>query len=245
MWCDDELCEERDAAGAVTKRFFPQGVQLASGSNSGSYFYTRDHLGSVRELTDSSGNVRARFAYDPFGRQTKVAGDLETDFGFTGLFWANEASLCLARFRAYDPEKGRWLSRDQLENAEMLEGPNLYAYTANNPINVVDPLGLCCENEAKALEYFREKYVVDCDDAQHDFSPKYNLVPSKLPWSTQKQICRSGLLKWAKVYYAYLRCMEMPCQKQSCKAPPPEEPHQRFLIIIPGKTVADQIERRL
>jgi RHS repeat-associated protein len=248
VWCDDELCEERDAAGAVTKRFFLQGVQLASGSNSGSYFYTRDHLGSVRELTDSSGNVRARYAYDPFGRRTKVAGDLETDFGFTGLFWANEASLCLARFRAYDPEQGRWLSRDPLENAEVLEGPNLYAYTANNPINFVDPLGLCCENEAKALKYFRDKYLVDCDSALTDLSPQGYLIASKLPWSTQKQICRSGLLKWAKVYYAYLRCMERPCQKQNCKAPPPEEPHQSFLTLIPGKSAADQIdqiERRL
>jgi hypothetical protein len=54
------ICEERDAAGAVTKRFFPQGMKVESGPAAGNYYYTRDHLGSIRELTDSSGNVRAR-----------------------------------------------------------------------------------------------------------------------------------------------------------------------------------------
>lgn len=142
VWCDDEICEERDAAGAVTKRFFPQGMKMENGLNAGSYFYTRDHLGSIREMTDSSGNVRASYAYDPYGRRTKLAGNMEADFGFAGMFWSAEADLNLTQFRAYDPELCRWLSRDPLENAEMLEGPNLYSYVANDPINHSDPLGL-------------------------------------------------------------------------------------------------------
>ena len=49
--------------------------------------------------------------------------------------------LCLTQFRAYDPELGRWLSRDPLRNAEELQGFNLYAYVGNNPIGLTDPLG--------------------------------------------------------------------------------------------------------
>jgi RHS repeat-associated protein len=145
VWCDDEICEERDGAGAVTKRFFEQGAKLESGPNAGKYFYTRDHLGSIRELTDGSGNVRARYDYDPFGRSTRLTGDVEGDFGFTGLFRASETGLAIARFRAYDPELGRWLSRDPLKDAEEREGPNLYAYVGDNPVNAVDPLGLLCD----------------------------------------------------------------------------------------------------
>jgi RHS repeat-associated protein len=142
LWCGSEICEERDATGVVVKRFFPQGVKIETGPVTGTFYYTYDHLGSIRELTDSSGNVRARYAYDPYGRRTKVGGDLDADFGFAGMFWSPEANLSLTLFRAYDPELGRWLSRDPLGNAEVAQGPNLYAYVANDPINLIDPFGL-------------------------------------------------------------------------------------------------------
>ncbi len=70
LWLGATMAEERDATGGtVSKRFFGQGEQVA-GEN---YFYTRDHLGSVRELTDSSQTVQARYEYDPYGRRKGVA----------------------------------------------------------------------------------------------------------------------------------------------------------------------------
>jgi uncharacterized protein RhaS with RHS repeats len=42
----------------------------------------------------------------------------------------------------YDPTIGRWISRDPLNNAEMLQGPNLYAYVGNNPVYWTDRTGL-------------------------------------------------------------------------------------------------------
>jgi len=93
-------------------------------------------------LTDSSGAVRARYSYDPYGRRTKLAGDLEADLGFAGMFFSGEANLSLTHFRAYDAKLGRWLSRDPLKDADQIEGPNLFAYVENNPINLTDPLGL-------------------------------------------------------------------------------------------------------
>jgi RHS repeat-associated protein len=143
VWCGSRVCEERDATGAtVVKRFFPQGVKLETGPQAGTYYYTRDHLGSIREVIDASGAVRARYAYDPFGRRSKVSGDVDADFGFGGMFFASEAALALTRFRAYDPELGRWLSRDPLIGAEVSQGPNLYTYVGNRPVNHTDPLGL-------------------------------------------------------------------------------------------------------
>jgi len=67
VWCGAELCEERDPSGAiVTKRYFSQGgQQISAPSTTNNFFYTRDHLGSIREVTDASGAVRAEYEYDP------------------------------------------------------------------------------------------------------------------------------------------------------------------------------------
>jgi RHS repeat-associated protein len=105
------------------------------------YFYTRDRLGSIRELTNGSGTVQTRYDYDSYGRRTKVSGTIVVDFGFTGYYFHQPSGLNLALYRAYDADLGRWISRDPLENAEFLQGPNLYGYVGNNPVIYVDPDG--------------------------------------------------------------------------------------------------------
>ena len=174
VWAGNRICEERDATGTViTKRYFPQGFVLENGTNAGPYYYTRDHLRSVRELTDAGGNVRARYTYDPFGRRTKVNGDVDADFGFGGMFWSPEVNLALTRFRAYDPNLGRWLSRDPLHHAEFRQGPNLYAYAHNDPVSHIDPLGLMSgEHAAEGLLLVGTGVQV----AQSVIIPAYNSV---------------------------------------------------------------------
>jgi RHS repeat-associated protein len=135
VWCGFERCEERDASGAVTRRFFGQGEQI----NGVSYYYAFDHLGSVREMTDGSGAIRARYDYDPYGERTKLAGDLDASFGFTGHYFHAGSGLHLTLFRAYDAQTGRWLSRDPLGEEA---GMNLYAYVGGSPVDRIDPFGL-------------------------------------------------------------------------------------------------------
>jgi len=143
LWGGNELREERDAAGiTVTKRFFGQGEQRIGGSDAGVYLYTRDHLGSVREIVDTSGAVRARYNYETWGGRTKVMGTLDCDFGFTGHYYHERSGLHLSRHRAYDSNSGEWISRDPIEESG---GLNLYQYVGNNPPNGIDPLGLYVE----------------------------------------------------------------------------------------------------
>ena len=105
VWLGTELAEERDGSNNVTRRFFGEGEQIGGTA----YLFTRDHLGSVREMVDVSGVVQARYAYDPYGRRTKVSGSLEADFGFTGHYYHAPSQLHLALYRAYDAGKGRWI----------------------------------------------------------------------------------------------------------------------------------------
>jgi RHS repeat-associated protein len=144
VWCPlaAEPCEERDGSNNVIKRFYWQGEQIASISQPSifnSYYFTRDHLGSVREMTDSGGNLISRYDYDPYGRRSIITENVPADFGFTGFYYDQATGLDLTWFRAYDADLGRWLSRDPIgENG----GINLYAYCLNNPIDRIDPFGL-------------------------------------------------------------------------------------------------------
>jgi RHS repeat-associated protein len=184
VWSGNDICEERTSGGVVSKRFFAQGMKLESGAAAGAYFYTHDHLGSIRELIDSNGTLRARYSYDPFGRSAHLMGDLESDFGFARMLWAAEVGLNLTKFRVYAPALGRWLSRDVLENAELLQGANLYAYVRNNPVNLTDSLGAepdWTQGFAAKLLAFAVKLIGELGG--DDYDPK--MTPIEPPGNVQ------------------------------------------------------------
>jgi RHS repeat-associated protein len=135
VWCGNDKCEYRDAADAVTLRVYPQGELTGTKPN----FYTRDHLGSVREMFGSTGTVVGRYDYDPYGRSTSLVTTTLPDLNYTGLYRHSKSNLDLATYRAYDPDLGRWLSRDPMGEKP---GPNLYAYVNGDPGNRNDISGL-------------------------------------------------------------------------------------------------------
>jgi RHS repeat-associated protein len=135
LWVGQQLAEERDGSNTVTKRFFAQGEQQSGTS----YYYTFDHLGSIREMSDGSGTLEARYSYDPYGRTTKVSGSLEASFQYAGYYQHAPSGVSLTLYRAYDPTTGKWLSRDPMEERV---GTNLFGYVNQNPIIGSDPLGL-------------------------------------------------------------------------------------------------------
>jgi RHS repeat-associated protein len=144
LWCGQALCEERGSTGAtVTRRYFDHGMQEGGAA----FFYARDHLDSVRELTDSTGTMRARYDYDPYGRATKISGDLESPQTFTGHMPHGPSGLLLAPYRAYDPGLGRWISPDPLGFGA---GPNFYAYVSGMPTDARDASGLLLRSPTPA-----------------------------------------------------------------------------------------------
>ena len=161
VWCGNHICEERDPTGSTTtKRFFAEGEQRVGGDDAGLYYYSRDHLGSVREVTDSNGNLVTQLDYDVWGNEVVVSGNMTVDFGYTGHNFHQPSGLNLAMYRAYNPTLGRWISRDPLPDAERVQGSNLYAYVSNDTIDRWDPLGLryynCCQSEKILAAAYRE-----------------------------------------------------------------------------------------
>jgi RHS repeat-associated protein len=130
--------EARNSGGTVTAQYFAMGETI-SGSN---YFYTKDKLGSTREMTDSSGNIQAEYSYDFYGRVTKTQGSLASDFQYAGYYFHAPSGLNLTLSRAYNASLGRFINRDDIGERG---GINLYGYVHNDPASSVDPSGMKCD----------------------------------------------------------------------------------------------------
>ena len=145
IWCGNQRCEVRDASSNITNQYFSYGQVNYSGSTATNYYYTfeyfGDHLGSIRELVDTSGNIKAQYSYSPYGVATKVAGStgIDSDFRYASYYYHAPSDLNLTMYRAYSPSLGRWLTRDPIGYAA---GVNLYAYVGGEPVVGLDPLGL-------------------------------------------------------------------------------------------------------
>ena len=98
-------------------------------------FYVGNHLGSVTDITDSSGSVLGQLAYDPFGRSTQLQGSYAPDFDFCGYYVHSRSGLNLTQHRAYSAGLGRWINRDPIDERG---GINLFAYVNNMPIDSAD-----------------------------------------------------------------------------------------------------------
>jgi RHS repeat-associated protein len=136
VWEGMAILEERDTSNTVIKRYFPEGQLEAN-----NYYYTRDHLGSVREVSDATGALLNSYEYDAYGRQTAIyqSANGKSDFGYTGHYYHAASGLGLATYRGYNPDLGRWLSRDPIEE---MGGMNVYGYVGNTPVDVTDLSGL-------------------------------------------------------------------------------------------------------
>jgi RHS repeat-associated protein len=101
----------------------------------------------VRDVLDAqTGANISSYDFDPYGKP--VGSGLPVDFGFAGMSNHQGSSLNLAMFRPYDPQSGRWMSRDPFGESI---GPNLYAYAENSPIRKSDPFGLAPTGKLYAI----------------------------------------------------------------------------------------------
>jgi RHS repeat-associated protein len=161
------LIQNRNANNAVQQSYFSQGEQWTGGSSAGNYYYTRDHLGSVREFVDATGAVRARYSYDLWGNRTKLSGDLDSNFGFTGYWYHTPSNLYLSPTRPYSAALGRFINRDPIrENG----GINLYVYVLNETVYAADPDGLAGPTTVVVQSFISEQNVWGFSGDNRSFS---------------------------------------------------------------------------
>jgi len=130
----------------IMQYYYANGEKVAFERRAGNapaqrYWYTYDTLGSVDAILDAEGSPVTQYRHDEFGQL--LVGDTRVNrFIFTGNEYDAETGLVHFLARPYDAEHGVWLSRDPIQGNLAIPGTvNRYSYTANNPVNLVDPLG--------------------------------------------------------------------------------------------------------
>lgn len=122
--------------------------------SAGSFYFLKDAIGTITDITNSSGAIVQKYVYSAFGKILKVKDNNNLDISanpilqvvhtFTGREYDSEIELYNYRARYYDPNMGRFLQIDPHpgELSNPLSYINKYIYVLNNPINATDPLGL-------------------------------------------------------------------------------------------------------
>ena len=116
------------------------------------YYLCRDHLGSITQIADVSGNIVQELSYDAWGKlrnpatQAIYAPGSEPELflgrGYTGHEHLAVFGLINMNARLYDPALGRFLSPDPyVQNPDFSQNFNRYSYCLNNPLIYVDQNG--------------------------------------------------------------------------------------------------------
>jgi RHS repeat-associated protein len=136
-----------------------------------------DELGSTRLLTNSNGDITDRYAYDAYGSLLShdcCTGSVQQPYGYVGQLgyythWMEpDFGLLQLGVRFYDPEVGRFTSRDPAQ-----DGLNYYGYVDGRPNSATDPSGMfwvelartrcLCNALARAIElHFGHDKIAHC-----------------------------------------------------------------------------------
>lgn len=210
---------EYDDAGNMIKRFIyalhiDEPICMITPQEK--YFYHTDVQGSVVALSDHTGSLTEVYAYSPFGK-TNQTGTSGNPYLYAGRRLDTETGLYYYRSRHYDAETGRFVQPDPIG---IQGGLNLYAYVKNNPVNLLDPLGLAWRQE-RPLDiwglrdttagpfhhdrfrfddgtengYYSDSRVRD-DDAPQELIDKYENVGEYLDDDTLKEAVENVRPRW-------------------------------------------------
>jgi RHS repeat-associated protein len=142
-----QVMEEK--VGGAVQRVYTYGLQRISENlffeNQNQWipsFYVYDGAGSVRQLTDSNGNVTHEYEYDAYGNSFTKQGATPNNYLYRGEQFDSDLGLYYLRARYYNPSTGRFLSRDP-KDGDTTDPKTLhkYLYANGDPVNRLDPRG--------------------------------------------------------------------------------------------------------
>jgi RHS repeat-associated protein len=156
LWATNETTDAKDLRFYSSEAAAPNDVnrpylQVTYSTAAKTVYFLKDHLGSIRAtVQDSTGiPVRGYDDYDPWGyimggrsMASSILPSNATRNKFTGKEWDDDYGVNWYDFpaRDYDPQIGRFLSRDP--HAGLYPSLTPYNYAGNNPVAFIDPTGM-------------------------------------------------------------------------------------------------------
>ena len=134
-----------------------------------------DANGNIGQMISPKAEIKAAYQYDAFGRTVDQAGESaeENKWRFSTKPQEKQTGWYYYGFRYYDPETGRWPSRDPIEENG---GVNLYEFVGNNGVSAHDVHGLCSAGDQLGIGFY---WLIAGLAPNAQGQPQANI----LPWS--------------------------------------------------------------
>jgi RHS repeat-associated protein len=140
------------------------------------YYVLKDYL-DPSAIINTSGIVIERFGYDAFGPVHFMDDDFEPltasaaawNFLFHAEFLDEDTGLYNYGYRYYNPQLGRWLSRDPIG---IRGGLNLYSFVSNNPMIYPDFIGLIAFNNWECRKKCVKQFAENSERCLRKFADK-------------------------------------------------------------------------
>ena len=135
------------------------------------YVPFHDIRGNITTLATLQGEVVEEYRYTAYGEteifgpsgEKRVKSAVGNPWQYAGKRIDEETGLIAFGMRYYDPSLGRWTTPDP---AGFIDGPNLYAYVHNNPLQYLDQFGLF----AGALSFIGKNWFPFLEDNYQHFT---------------------------------------------------------------------------
>jgi len=126
------------------------GFSLTITGVTNSYFYLRNAQGDIVGISNTTGELVARYEYDAWGNPVDKPDDplYNSDIAqlnpirYRRYYYDTETGFYYCQSRYYSPELCRFISADVImDTGQGVLGTNMYAYCLNNPVMLYDPEG--------------------------------------------------------------------------------------------------------
>lgn len=184
MTSDNEMATI-DSNLNIKDLYFSGADGLISDTNSeGTSYYSFNPHGDTSLMTDSSGVTISQVHYDAWGNAIEATSEPNNYLGKYQRKDYSSANLIKMGVRYYDPETGRFISRDPLEGRdEIVMSHNQYAYTYGDPVNQSDINGMS-PSGMSIREWIQRKVIIIAANRLRGIP--YHFGGKRFPWGGDK-----------------------------------------------------------